>query len=201
MSFLGLTFDLVDQLGFYGAYHTNHWNKLIHVVFVPGIAWSALVWLAASGPLFGLDMTSAGLPELLSPLSRALSPNLGTLTACAYASYYCTLEPLAGSLWAVFWGVPMVATATAFQAGVENAWAWALGLHVLSWYMQIHPGHIVLEKRRPALMDSLAQSLVLAPFFVWLEILFACGYRPSLKHAMQVKVKARIAAMSDNKDK
>jgi uncharacterized membrane protein YGL010W len=40
---------------------------------------------------------------------------------------------------------------------MEAAWAWALGLHVLAWYMQIHPGHALLEKRRPALFDSLLQ--------------------------------------------
>ena len=142
---------------------------------------------------------SAGVPKLMA--GALFQPNLGTVVACLYAAYYCALGPLAGSMWVIFWGVPMVATATVFQGNVESAWAWALGLHVLSWYMQIHPGHIVLEKRRPALMDSLFQSLVLAPFFVWLEILFACGYRPSLMHAMQTKVKARIAAMDKEKAK
>lgn len=40
---------------------------------------------------------------------------------------------------------------------VAHPWAWALGVHVLSWYAQIHPGHLVLEKRKPALLDSFFQ--------------------------------------------
>jgi 2-hydroxy fatty acid dioxygenase len=41
--------------------------------------------------------------------------------------------------------------------------------------MQIHPGHAVFEGRKPALLDSFVQSLVVAPLFVFLELLFALG--------------------------
>jgi uncharacterized membrane protein YGL010W len=51
------------------------------------------------------------------------------------------------------------------------AWQPALAVHILSWYMQIHPGHGVFEGRKPALMDSFVQSLVTAPLFVWFEVL------------------------------
>jgi uncharacterized membrane protein YGL010W len=37
------------------------------------------------------------------------------------------------------------------------AWAWAVVLHVISWAMQVHLGHTVFEKRRPALLDSFFQ--------------------------------------------
>jgi hypothetical protein len=40
---------------------------------------------------------------------------------------------------------------------VAQAWKWALLVHVFSWYMQIHPGHAILEGRKPALLDSLVQ--------------------------------------------
>lgn len=52
--------------------------------------------------------------------------------------------------------------------------------------MQIHPGHIVFEKRRPALVDSAFQSFVLAPFFVMFDVLFSLGYRPLLHKKLQV---------------
>lgn len=52
---------------------------------------------------------------------------------------------------------------------VPDAWAWALGMHAFSWYMQIHPGHAVLEGRKPALLDSLSQ--VRAPGVVLLAAL------------------------------
>ena len=66
-------------------------------------------------------------------------------------------------------------------AQVAHAWEWALVAHVLSWYMQIHPGHIIFEKSKPALTDSVVQAFATAPFFVWLEFLFVCGYRPKLR--------------------
>ena len=47
----GLSFHLVDQLVFYGSYHTRGWNQAIHFVFVPLIMWSAAVWLAYAPPL------------------------------------------------------------------------------------------------------------------------------------------------------
>jgi uncharacterized membrane protein YGL010W len=62
-----------------------------------------------------------------------------------------------------------------------DAWRLAVGLHVLAWYMQIHPGHGVFEKRKPALLDSLVQAFALAPLFVHMEVLFWCGYRPKLQ--------------------
>ncbi len=40
---------------------------------------------------------------------------------------------------------------------VPLAWAWALGLHVLSWIAQVYLGHTLAEKRKPALLDSFVQ--------------------------------------------
>lgn len=57
---------------------------------------------------------------------------------------------------------------------------WALGAHIMSWLLQFF-GHGVFEGRAPALLDNLVQALFLAPFFVWMEILFMFGYRPELK--------------------
>ena len=41
------------------------------------------------------------------------------------------------------------------------------------------------EGRKPALLDSFFQSLVLAPLFVWFELLFLLGYRRGLYHEIQ----------------
>ena len=43
--------QLLSSLSTYGAYHSNVYNKAIHVVFVPAIWWSAAVLLHASGPM------------------------------------------------------------------------------------------------------------------------------------------------------
>ena len=103
------------------------------------------------------------------------------LLLAGYALYYLTLEPLAGASWAACTALPMWATANAVRKTIPHAWAWALALHILAWVVQVYFGHVVAEKRRPALMDSFFQSLVLAPLFVWFELLFVCGYRPLLR--------------------
>lgn len=45
--------------------------------------------------------------------------------------------------------------------------------------------HGKFEGRAPALFDSLFQSLCLAVFFVWLHVVFALGYRPTLHRRLQ----------------
>jgi uncharacterized membrane protein YGL010W len=40
----------------------------------------------------------------------------------------------------------------------------------------------------------LVQSLVVAPLFVWMEVLFALGYRPALVQQLEVRVAANVAA-------
>lgn len=190
----GLNFNLLDQLAFYGAYHNNKWNQLIHFIFVPAIVWSAGVWLASSGPLVqppqALSAAAAALPAWLS---SGVQLNAVFFAMVAYSLYYLLLEPAAGLSWSLCVGLPLWVTASAFQQHVAKAGLWALGVHVFSWYMQIHPGHAVLEGRKPALLDSLVQALTLAPLFVWFELLFLLGYRPQLYAELQQRVAADIA--------
>lgn len=75
----------------------------------------------------------------------------------AYGCYYILLERFAGLSWSLCIGLPIWISSEAFQQEVPNAWAWALGIHVLSWFMQIVPGHSCCEHRKPALLDSLFQ--------------------------------------------
>ncbi len=63
----------------------------------------------------------------------------------------------------------------------------SLGLWIFSWIAQF-VGHGVFEKRAPALLNNLPQSLHAAVFFVWLEILFKLGYKPELLKKLEVAV-------------
>lgn len=191
----GFNLDLVDQLTFYGSYHHNKWNQILHFVFVPLILWSVAVWACYTGPL-----PSAGIQppveihlHLPAAISRYLVPNLAAVLVLGYSAYYIVLEWFAGLTWALFVALPLYLTANIFHQHMAHAWAWALGMFVLSWYMQIHPGHLVLEKRKPALLDSFFQSLVLAPLFVWLELLFLGGYRRQLQQQLSVRIADNIA--------
>lgn len=66
------------------------------------------------------------------------------------------------------------------------------GLFVVAWIAQFI-GHGAFEKRAPALLDNLVQALLLAPLFVWMEVLFFFGYRPELQKRLHKKVEEEIA--------
>lgn len=191
MGFVGFNFNLMDQLVFYGSYHHNPVNQLIHFVFVPALWWTAAVWLAYTPPLFALDAASY-LPACCAELAQYLQPNASFLLAAFYSAYYLLLEPLAGLSWAGLVALPLWGLANWFRVTVPAAWAWALGIHLFSWFAQIVFGHKMAEGRRPALLDSFFQSLVLAPLFVWFELLWRVGYRPTLRAEVEVRVERAI---------
>lgn len=276
----GFSLDLKEQLVFYGSYHSNFWNQIVHVIFVPVIFWSLNVWLAYTPSLFDLhleDRVPQAAPDFVgtivrcalrdesSACSRAQSPvlsmmwplalgehprtrralrivgrpsvsralpvapsrdpalryrpsppprdfgadvdaphravplhsylnfNAAAVIIIAYGSYYISLTPFIGLIWVIFQGVPILAAANAFVAWVPNAWAWAILAHVIGWFAQIKIGHLIAEKRRPALFDSFFQSLVLAHLFVTYEVAFWLGYNPKLRHEIDQRVAVNIA--------
>ena len=120
-----------------------------------------------------------------------LPPNLGTVFTLIYATLYILMEPVAGGLLA-----PILLAGTAFSNHLTTTYGatanyWALGVFLTSWIAQF-VGHGVFEGRAPALLDNLVQALFLAPFFVWMEILFFLGYRPELKSRVDSAVEKEI---------
>lgn len=108
------------------------------------------------------------------------------------------MEPVAGALLA-----PLILGATAYANHLTSAYGsianyWALGVHISSWLAQF-VGHGIFEGRAPALLDNLIQAIFLAPFFVWLEILFALGYRPELKQRLDKAVEEQISDYKKSK--
>mmetsp|Transcript_10865 Transcript_10865/g.12796 ORF Transcript_10865/g.12796 Transcript_10865/m.12796 type:complete len:205 (-) Transcript_10865:808-1422(-) len=186
MGILGFNFDLDDQLSFYGSYHKNPWNQVIHIIFVPIILWTVACWLNYAPPIFTFPVPDA--------LSGILVPNNSLYFLSIFALYYITLDLVFGLTWTLFLWTYCYLAATALSQ-YEYGWAIAIGLNLLSWYMQIHPGHMMLEKRRPALFDSLFQSLVLANLFVWVEVLFFLGYRKEYKAKLDKIIESRIEHM------
>lgn len=75
---------------------------------------------------------------------------------------------------------------------------WAVGVHIVSWIAQF-VGHGKFEGRAPALLDNLFQAIFLAPLFVWLETLFALGYRPELQARVEKMVLQDIAKFRQEK--
>ncbi|KAE9405985.1 DUF962-domain-containing protein [Gymnopus androsaceus JB14] len=178
-------FDVHSQLTFYGAYHSNSINVAIHCICVPLIMWSAQVLLAsAPHPSF--------LPEYRYEINDylILDLNYSTLLVAVYEAYYLMLEPVAALLYAPQFTLSVL-TANAFAQRPDHLTV-AIVMHTLSWIAQFI-GHGVAEKRAPALFDNLVGAIVLAPFFVHLECLFALGYRPDMYKRLNNDVGKEIA--------
>jgi 2-hydroxy fatty acid dioxygenase len=99
-------------------------------------------------------------------------------------------------------------TATAFSYRGDGLKV-AAGVHAFSWIAQFF-GHGVHEKRAPALLDNLIGgrshlnghpqsadnqmvAVVLAPFFVHLELLFGMGYKPEMHKRITNEIGKEIA--------
>ncbi|EMC93232.1 hypothetical protein BAUCODRAFT_233654 [Baudoinia panamericana UAMH 10762] len=172
-----MALNLEKQLQFYGAYHHDPVNVGIHVTCVPMILITAF--------LFGTNTPALPFPSWLTVPD--LPPNLGTIACLVYTTLYILMEPVAGGLLA-----PLLLGATAYANHLTSTYGMkanyiAIGVHVFSWIAQF-VGHGIFEGRAPALLDNLVQALFLAPFFVWLEVLFMLGYRPELKKRLDQNV-------------
>jgi len=170
-------FNIDKQLVFYGAYHSNKINVLIHIICVPLIVWS-----------FQTIIAPFKLPPFVPAYHYAFNDylvfdtNYATFMAVIYITYYFLLEPVAALLYTPQLIITLL-TATAFSKRDDyKIIAW--GIHAISWIFQF-VGHGVAEGRAPALLDNLLGAVVLAPFFVHLEVLFALGYRPEMHSRMK----------------
>ena len=77
---------------------------------------------------------------------------------------------------------------------VRQAWT----VFVVSWIFQFI-GHGFFEKRKPALLDNLVQSLVLAPYFILFELLFLLGLLPELRKSLQDRTDRELRRLREQK--
>ncbi|KAG6335042.1 hypothetical protein ID866_4044 [Astraeus odoratus] len=184
-------FDVRKQLAFYGAYHSHPVNIWIHIFGVPAILWSAFVL-----------STRLPRPAFLPPIQYVFNDymifetNAPFVTAIIYMVYYFILDPVAAFLYAPQMTLSLLtATAYAYRPdGIRNA----VIVQVVSWVSQFI-GHGFAEGRAPALLDNIVGAVVLAPFFVHLEILFHVGYRPELQRQLKNDVGVEIARIRREK--
>ncbi|KAF8583952.1 DUF962-domain-containing protein [Ramaria rubella] len=179
-------FNVRHQLIFYGQYHNNKYNIMIHMLFVPIIIWTSFIILAClPRPAIFPSQPIGILPPYLS-----FEWSWAVVFAGAYAMYYFALEPVAALLY-----YPQQ-LAMLLSAGPIAATTWGLKtatyFFVVAWVVQFM-SHGFVEKRAPALKDNILGAFVLAPFFVHLELLFALGYRPRLHREVANGVGVEIA--------
>lgn len=123
---------------------------------------------------------------------------MGTISAILYSGFYILLEPVAGTM--LF---PIIIGWTAFSnhlmaVSSKNAIIGGIFVEVFAWIAQFI-GHGIYEGRAPALLDNLLQAVVLAPFFVFMEILFKFGYRPELQKRVNEAVENEIKRVKAEK--
>ncbi|CAB4311438.1 unnamed protein product [Prunus armeniaca] len=187
-------FDLERHFAFYGAYHSNPVNILIHTVFVWPILFTSLVLLYFTPSLYTFP---AG-------LSHGFLLNFGFVFTVIYALFYVCLDKKAGSLAALLCVLCWVgASLLAGRLGFSLAWKVVLAAQLFCWTGQFI-GHGVFEKRAPALLDNLVQAFLMAPFFVLLEVLqTAFGYEPypGFHASVKEKIDANLKEWREKKEK
>ncbi|KAK4684845.1 2-hydroxy fatty acid dioxygenase, partial [Tremellales sp. Uapishka_1] len=181
--------NVEKELAFYASYHSNKLNVAIHFCCIPLILWSWLIILShVAVPSF----------KAVTPLAPGLAvqPTLALAWIIVYEAYYIMLEPFGGITYLPT-AMVMYLTATYLatsppewlpfsSASHPSCWGFAWGVFLFSWIAQFI-GHGLFEKRAPALTENLTQALVLAPFFVHLEFLFAAF---DYKHDLHQKIKS-----------
>ena len=177
-------FNVVPFYAAYGSYHHNTTNKTIHIVGVPAIVWSFLLFFTLAPPL----------PvEPISPLP-ALSLTWGAPLVLILIALYTAMDVAVGLFATVLLGVSYCGANLYLDVfGATSTLHMAVGIQVVGWGTQFL-GHAVFEKRRPALFDNLLQVFI-APFFVMLEILFLFGYKKEVQEECEKVILSNIQKM------
>ncbi|KAF5477061.1 hypothetical protein F2P56_003740 [Juglans regia] len=190
--------DLERHFAFYGAYHSNPINILIHTLFVWPIVFTILMLLhftpALYTPSSQIDIFPSGFLVL----------NFGFLSTLIYSLIYVAFDKRAGSLAALLCFACWVgASFVADRLGFSLAWKVVLAAQLLCWSGQFI-GHGVFERRAPALLDNLVQAFLMAPFFVLLEVLQKfLGYEPypGFRASVKAKIDADLKEWNSKKQK
>ncbi|KAM6594730.1 hypothetical protein CsatA_002433 [Cannabis sativa] len=195
MGRIGL-FDLEKHFAFYGAYHSNPINILIHTFFVWPILFSTLLLVYFTPSFFDFP---SGFDH-----SHGLIFNLGFVLTVIYSLFYICLDKKAGSLAALLCFLCWVgASLLAQHLGFSVAWKVGLAAQLFCWTGQFI-GHGVFEKRAPALLDNLVQAFLMAPFFVLLEVLqSSLDYEPypGFRSTVEARISANIQEWQESKNK
>lgn len=85
--------DLEKHFAFYGAYHSNPINIIIHIIFVWPIVFTALLLLYFTTPI--CDPSQLGFSPSVT-LDGVLRLNLGFIFTVVYALFYICLDKKSG---------------------------------------------------------------------------------------------------------
>lgn len=162
---------LTQQLTQYAAYHRDRRNIATHFIGIPLIVLA--LGVLSSRPAFAVG----ALPFALSP---------AWILFGAATVYYLVLDAPLGVMMAL---VSVLCVAFGQWLGAQSTLMWlatGIGLFVVGWVFQFI-GHVAYEHRKPAFVDDVI-GLLIGPLFVLAEALFAFGWRPALREAIEAQV-------------
>lgn len=163
----GNLLDLRTQLRFYKLYHYNSVNVAIHSVFVPTIL-----------------ITSASMLQHV-PVPGWPGLTLTHVLTVPYCLFYCLLCLPTGILAS---SLLILLNIALTKQWMHTSLTQDAVVFTCSWLAQF-VGHGCFEHRKPALLDNLVQSLVLAPYFILFELLFKCGWYRELAQQLDTDVR------------
>jgi uncharacterized membrane protein YGL010W len=169
-------FNFEEQLTAYGQYHFNQWNRAIHLLCVPLIFWSAMACMASKIPVL--------IVYDVYPINTTF------IVTFLYIFYYLILEPVAAVAFAPFL-LTLTYSANVFAIKSGFSIKIPLSLHLLGWTLNTL-SQVLIEKRVPYILENWIHAIVFGPLFVYFEILFVIGYRPTLQKRLYDKTRAAV---------
>ena len=164
---------------FYGSYHNDPVNQLIHMFFVWPILLSALLLLSYAPAITTINGYDVGVMQIMTVY---------------YAAFYAVIE-LPGFAGIIASALVVTSHQAAYylrdQVLEGNAFQVALVIQIVSWAAQIY-GHAFHEGRSPAFLTNVHHALVMAPLFVLMEFLFHFGYRENFRIKCQRHIDKNI---------
>lgn len=167
-----------SSLAFYATYHRNKINRIIHYITIPCIVFCIFSFLnyipvgVMHSPGFPLNIVNFNI--------------LNVILTFLYIMY-CTLV---WHVYGILLAIPLytlMALSNLCVYNIKSFYIVAIIIFILSWIFQIL-GHYIFEKRSPAFLQSFHQAFIIAPFFVFLEILFACGFFTDLESKINAEI-------------
>jgi uncharacterized membrane protein YGL010W len=173
--------DASSAMAFYGVYHREPFNQLIHFFGVPIIVWTILIFQAHLPLTTRLTLNWPGAPH---------HPTWATVTTVFYLIYYFQIDAPGALMYAPFlcfmYYTSVLWTAQDQYQTNKGKLSWtgtgrllrlAGLLHAMAWYLQIHPGHRIIEGAQPAVLQSVGGALFTGPLFAFYEGIWYVGLR------------------------
>ena len=155
---------LSDSYQFYKNYHKNKVNKLIHLFCIPMIFWSFCCMLNL--------LTSYNELKFKGENILVTNMDLGLFVCSYYLLFYTFMDRKTFFPMLIYLAL-IYLSSYYFNLYVANSIMYAVYINIFSWIMQFI-GHFFFEGNRPALVDSISQSFLMAPLFSYYEFKELC---------------------------